>query len=85
MEFEDYEIGEDVVKTEKYLKIEKQHLQDNKFLKKDGKYEFYDQTHTILDKTTNSILVYSTKMTNKGVDCDNWHSFNDFKFMYQKK
>ena len=85
MEIQDFEIGEEVVCTEKHLKNIKQHLQDNKFLKKNSGYEFYDQTHTVLAKTSNSINVFSTKMTNKGVDASNWHSFKDFLFMYQNK
>jgi hypothetical protein len=47
----------------------------NKILdKKSGK------TETVLDITSNSILLTQTKLTDKGINCDNWFSILDKDF-----
>lgn len=39
---------------------------------------------TVLEKTSNSYLVTQTKLTDKGVNCDNWFEEGAFKKRFEE-
>jgi hypothetical protein len=39
---------------------------------------------TVIQTTTNSYLVTQTKLTDKGINCDNWFDENTFKKRFEK-
>lgn len=38
---------------------------------------------TVINKTTNTYLVTQTKITKKGINCDNWFTEKDFKDRFE--